>query len=48
MDFRVIVNGLDVTGPVACLLAAAVLVCAGSFVQWLAPKVARFFVMRGR
>lgn len=48
MDFRVIIDGLDVTGPLACFLAAAALVCAGSFIQWVAPKVARFFVLRGR
>lgn len=48
MDFRVIIDGLDVTGPVACFIAGGALMATASFIRWLAPKVARFFVLRGR
>ncbi|WFC43782.1 capsid protein [Pseudoxanthomonas sp. SE1] len=48
MNFDSIISTINALGPAAAILGAAALVVLGSFVQWLAPKVARFFVMRGR
>lgn len=47
MDFTSIISSLDATAAALTVLVAAAIYAQLSFARWAAPKVARFFMMRG-